>query len=375
MERRLSFDLRALARRRWEALRPSLWRIAEAAFAAALAWWLARLIPHHPRPFFAPIAAVIAMVALPGTRGRQALDLIFGVVIGIGAAALVILAAGTGTLQLGLATALAMASAIVLSGRPMIIGQAAASSVLLVALHQPGAAPGRLLDALIGGGVAIVIAQILLPIDPLTLVGDEARATGEELAAALDKLAGALREQEADRARRALGLVDDALDDRRLDDALAIARGVVRRAPRRRWERRAVRAYETVAQELHAAAADSRALVSGALRALRDGQPVPGSAADAASALADALRARLVADVEAEGERARAAAQAALEDSPSLGLSVFAHAVDTVAAHAARAAAAAEGARVRKSRRRFSSERRGGAAPGGGATSPRRRSG
>ncbi len=69
-------DLRKLARRRWEALRPSLWRITQAAVAAALAWRLARLIPHHLRPFFAPVAAVIAMGAVPGMRGRQALELI-----------------------------------------------------------------------------------------------------------------------------------------------------------------------------------------------------------------------------------------------------------------------------------------------------------
>jgi hypothetical protein len=73
------------------------------------------------------------------------------------------------------------------------------------------------------------------------------------------------------------------------------------------------------------------------LRALRDVQPLPETAADA----------------ETEGERARAAARAALDESRSLGLSVFAHAVDTVAAHAARAAAAAEGARVRRARGSF----------------------
>jgi uncharacterized membrane protein YgaE (UPF0421/DUF939 family) len=356
--RRPALDLRDLAGRRWEALRASLWRIAQAAVASALAWWLARQIPHHPRPFFAPIAAVIAMVAVPGTRGRQALDLILGVVIGIGVAALVILAAGTGTWQLGLAAALAMAGAIVLSGRPVILGQAAASAVLLVALHQPGAAPGRLLDALIGGGVAIAIAQILLPIDPLTLVREAARATTGELAAAADELAAALRGHDPDRARRALARVD-AIDLRRLDEALAIARGVVRRAPRRRWERRAIEAYGSVAQELHAATADGRALASGALRALRDDEPVPPKAAEAAEALAAALHASAADEAEAAAGRARAAAEAVLDGAPSLGLSVFAHAVDALAAHAARAAAA-------------SSPEPG---PGGGSTSARRRSG
>src|SRR5207237_935588 len=57
------------------------------------------------------------------------------------------LAAGPGTWQLMAAAFLAMlAATTAFSGRPVITTQAGASAVLVVALHQPGAAPGRLID-------------------------------------------------------------------------------------------------------------------------------------------------------------------------------------------------------------------------------------
>jgi uncharacterized membrane protein YgaE (UPF0421/DUF939 family) len=347
VDRWLSLDLPGLARRRLELLRVSLLRIVQAAAAGTLAWWLAEQIPHHPRPFFAPIAAVIAMIQVPGTRGKQAIGLIVGVLIGIGVAGLVVAVAGTGTWQLGVAVALAMAASILVGGRPIVVGQAAGSAILLVALHRPGAAPGRLLDALVGGGVAILVATILFPIDPLALVREAGRETAAELAAAIDEIAQALRRHDPQRGRLALRRLD-AVDPRRLDETLEIARGVVRRAPRRRWERRAVEAYAEATQELHAAVVDARALASGALRLLRDGQRLPDGAAAAAESLAAALRARSTTEAEAAADRARASAAAALEQSPSLGLNVFAHAIDTVAAHAARAAAAAEHAPARR---------------------------
>src|SRR5205085_5586295 len=244
----------------------------------------------------------------------------------------------------GVAAALGMVAGILLSGRPVIVTQSAASAVLLIALHRPGAAPGRLIDALIGGGVAIVMAQILLPIDPLRVVRDAARARRDDLARGVDDVASALRDGDVDRARRALVLIE-ATDERRLADALEMARGVTRRAPRRRRERRAVESYATLAAELHGAAADGTALASGALRLLRDGgDALPPAAAEAASTVAAALRGPDAGDA-AEG--ARTAARRALEEAPSLGMNVFAHAVEAVAAHAERAAAAVAEARER----------------------------
>jgi hypothetical protein len=340
-------DVRALLHSRWLLLRQSLPRVFQASVAAGLAWWLAHLIPHHPRPFFAPVAAVIAMGAPTGTRGRQALDLMVGVVLGIGIAAAIATGAGTGTWQVGVAAGAAMLAGIVIGGRPVVVIQAGASAVLLIALHQPGAAPGRLIDALIGGGVSIAIAQVLFPVDPLKSVARLADELADEVADAVELIAVALRNGDERAARRALARIE-AADGNGLEQALELGRGVARRAPRRRWERRAIEGYGDVAQELNAAAADAHGLASGALRALREGSEVPADMALAAEALAAALRGR---DVEEQTALARAAAHRALEAAPTLGVSVFAHAVDALANHAERASLALAEVTLRSSNR------------------------
>jgi hypothetical protein len=342
-------DVPAFLRSRRLVLRQSLIRILEASIAAALAWWLAHLIPHHPRPFFAPVAAVIAMGAPTGTRGRQALDLMVGVVLGIGIAAAIATGAGTGTWQLGLAAGLAMLAGVLIDGRPIVVTQAGVSAVLLIALHQKGAAPGRLIDALIGGGVSILIAQVLFPYDPLKAVTGLARQLADELADAVELVAVALRESDPRTARRALARIE-AADGTELAQALELGRGVTRRAPRRRWERRAIKAYGEVARELSGSAAEARGLANGALRALREGKELPNDMALAAEALAAALRGH---EVDAEAARARAAALRALEAVPTLAVNVFAHAVDALADHAERTATAIEEAHLRSRKRSF----------------------
>ena len=329
-------DLQAFMRGRWLELRPSLLRLFEASVAAALAWWLARLIPHHRQPFFAPIAAVIAMGAPIGTRGRQAVDLLVGVMLGIGIAALIASLAGSGTWQIGVAAFTAMIAGILIDGRPLVVSEAGVSAVLLLALHQPGAAPGRLIDALIGGGVSIAMAQLLFPIDPLKVVASAARKLAGDLADVVLLVAVALRDDDPRPARRALARLE-AADGAALLQALEVGRSVVRRAPRRRWERRAIEAYGEVGRELNAAAGDAHGLASGALRALREDTQAPADMSLAAEALAAALRGG---DVKTETDRARAAASRAVAATPTLAVSVFAHAVDEIADHAERATAA-----------------------------------
>src|SRR5581483_1931858 len=185
-----------------------LLRIAQMALAAGAAWELALQLPNHGRPFFAPIAAVIALGAERGRRGRQAMTMMVGVAVGILVGAGVVAVVGTGWWQLVVAVAAALVVTSAAGGGPLLRNQAAASAVLIVALHTPGQnlALQRLVDALIGGGIAIVLAQLLFPIDPVRHVLDEARLLRRRVAATLD----------------------------RAGRALTLAREVVRRAPRRR---------------------------------------------------------------------------------------------------------------------------------------------
>src|SRR6185437_1781356 len=153
-----------------------------------------------------PIAAVIALGAERGTRGRQAIQMMTGVSVGIlvGAGVLAVAGAGAWQIVLGSAAALIVTTG---AGAPLMVrNQAAASAILIVALHRPGSnlAVQRLEDALIGGAVAILIARFLLPIDPIPLVRDEARNLREQLGRALDEIATALADRDRERAEKAV---------------------------------------------------------------------------------------------------------------------------------------------------------------------------
>jgi len=316
-----------------------LGRIVQSALAAGAAWELALQIPGHGQPFFAPIAAVIALGAERGRRGRQAIDMMVGVTLGILIGAGLVAVVGAGAWQLVVATAVTLVFATGAGAPPIIRIQAAASAILVVALHRPGSnlAAQRLVDALIGGGIAILLARFLFPIDPLELVREEARQLRGRLAAALDELAAALADCDREHAEAALVLVD-SLDERRLEDALTLAREIARTAPRRRPLRRRIDALAASWRDLDASVADAHAIASGALRLLAQPERPPPEAADAVRAAAAAVRAIEPEEARAAAEDARAAGQRLRDRDESLGAGVLAHGVVAVAEHARRAA-------------------------------------
>jgi len=289
-------------------------------------------IPGHGKPFFAPIAAVIALGAERGRRGRQAIEVMVGVTIGILLGAAIVAVAGVGAWQLVLATA-----------PPVVRTQAAASAILVVALHQPGTnlALQRLIDALIGGGIAIVLARLLFPVDPLELVRDEARQLRVRLADALEEDAAALETRDRGRARAALRRLN-SVDEHRLEDALTLARDVARRAPRRRPLRRRLEALGVSWQELEASVTDARAIATGALRLLGENPAPAPELVEAVRAAAAAVRTIDPDETRARAEAVQTIAARARERDPSLGASVVTHGVISIAEHALRAAAARE---------------------------------
>jgi hypothetical protein len=64
-------------------VRPDAGALLQQAVAATVAWIIASYLVDHREPFFAPIAAVIALNAAVGERGGNALRLLQGVIIGI----------------------------------------------------------------------------------------------------------------------------------------------------------------------------------------------------------------------------------------------------------------------------------------------------
>src|SRR4051794_30275348 len=224
-------ELRGQVRRRTSRLRAGLWTIAQTSIAVGAAWAIARQI--NDSPFFAPISAVISVGAMRGQRTRRAIELVLGVALGIAVADLIVSALGTSTPVLMLVVALAMSAALLLGGGALLVSQAGVSAVFVATIERPsGLTADRFIDALIGGAVALLVAQVLLPRDPVAQVRKAAHALCGQLTLALRETAAALAEGDRDRARRALTVArssDSHLAD--LGDAIDVARETVSLRP------------------------------------------------------------------------------------------------------------------------------------------------
>ena len=106
-------------------LRNSWWPVVQAAAAAGLAWYITHDALGHPQPFFAPIAAAISLSATVGRRWRNAVQMIFGVALGIAVSDAVVQVFGTGVLPLTGVVLVTMAAAVLFSPVPMFVNQAA----------------------------------------------------------------------------------------------------------------------------------------------------------------------------------------------------------------------------------------------------------
>src|SRR3954471_14160684 len=220
-------------------LRGRLWPILQTALAATTAWYAAVLLLPDGRPSFASIAAVICLGASYGQRGSKALQLIAGVVLGICVASGLVALIGTGSLQIGLMVVLAMSAAVMLGGGELLVSESAVSAILLVSL-DPNTSDAsftlnRILEALIGGGVALAVTSLVFPPDPALHVGRAAQAVFAGLGSALERLASALAAGDATEAGGALGearALDTLVGE--FDETLRTGRETARLSPRRR---------------------------------------------------------------------------------------------------------------------------------------------
>ena len=259
---------------RYAALRARAWPILQTAAAAVAAWYLAKLLLPTEEPVFASVAAVIALGATYGQRPERAIELIGGVVLGIGVADLIIYAIGTGPAQLGLMVVLAMAAAVLMGGGAVLVTEAAVSAILLVLIEPNGdlLPPTRLIEALAGGGVALAVSALAFPPNPLLLVGRSTQAIFAELGRTLEELAWVLESGELRNAEAALGDAR-AIDVRvrELEDALAVGRETARFSPGRRSARNDLDRYERSARQIDYAVRNTRVLARHVLRFLRAG--------------------------------------------------------------------------------------------------------
>src|SRR5215210_616318 len=81
-----------------------VWPLLQGTAAATVAWVIAKEVLEHPEPFFAPIAALVALNTALGERGLNALRLLQGVILGIlvGKATLATLDGGYGSMAVAI---------------------------------------------------------------------------------------------------------------------------------------------------------------------------------------------------------------------------------------------------------------------------------
>jgi hypothetical protein len=188
------------------------WPLLQSTLAAATAWMLANWLGDHPDPFFAPMAAVVALNTSRGERGANALRLLVGVVVGIVAGELAVGALGGSYGTLALATFAAMAGAVALGGARVMIAQAATGAILTVAVADGQAGLHRLADALVGAGVALVFTQVLFSPQPVTLLRRAEAAALADMADGLELTARALERDDDELAERAMASLRDLRD-------------------------------------------------------------------------------------------------------------------------------------------------------------------
>jgi uncharacterized membrane protein YgaE (UPF0421/DUF939 family) len=343
-------EARVAPRRAMLRLRARAWPILQTAVAAVAAWYLAKLLAPEEEPVFASIAAVICLGAAYGQRRQRALELVGGVMLGIGVATLLVHVIGSGPLQLGLMVVLATSAAVMLGGGPLLVTEAAVSAILLVLLDPSGTGlpTNRLIEALAGGCVALAIAALAFPLDPVLLVGRSAQAVFGGLGRTLEEVAAALEERDRSRAERALESAREIDHDiAALEEALVLGRETARFSPGRRSSRGELDRFARGARHIDFAVRNTRVLARHVLRFTRAGGSAPPELPRAIHDLAAAvwaLAAELdrpassAAEVRRHASRAAAYATASFEGNRSLALAEIVGQVRSAAIDLVRAA-------------------------------------
>ncbi|HLJ02853.1 MAG TPA: FUSC family protein, partial [Solirubrobacteraceae bacterium] len=229
-------------------------------------------------------------------RFRRILQLVAGVLLGIAVGELLSAAIATSTVALGAIVFVTLAIAVgggagFFAGGMMFANQAAASAILVVTLHRHGTGAERAIDALVGGGVALVLGVGLFPAHPLKLLHDAESALLAQLATTVEQAVEMLYRSIDPGAEWALARgaeVHERLSD--LAGARATAGANVRIAPRR-WHLRPV--VEAEIDRLSRFGALAEAVLGtarAATRPIEGSEPLPATLRDELASLGVAMR-------------------------------------------------------------------------------------
>ena len=226
-ERRMrrALSLKAAGRRLWESA-PAILQIVVAATASfAIAHWLLG----HDIPVLAVTVTITSLGFNRDARPVRVLRSVLGILFGVALAAGLVALFGAGPWQLVVVLAAVLVAGRLVSANPSFAVAAALPAVLVVLLPASTGIPfERVLDAAIGGGVALLVTA-LLPRNPRRIAAKDAAALFSVLVESTRSIAEALRDGDPGagelglaRLRRTQPLVDAWTES--LESARAIAR-------------------------------------------------------------------------------------------------------------------------------------------------------
>lgn len=280
------------ARAGWARVRSSWALIVQASLAAGVAYGISLYVFGHALPFFAPVAAWIALGFSRDRSMRRVAELAGGVAIGVGLGDLVVHVIGSGLWQLTLVLAVSALVGRFLDRGPLLTTQAGVQAIVIVGLPQIGGGPfGRWIDAAIGGLVALAFV-LLTPTDPRRHPRGLAQAAVQELATVLRTLGRGLRGRSVEDVEAALltgRASQPALDEWR--DAARASAELARLAPAHRRHRAELDRLLGESVLLDRAMRNARVLARRSVAAVDDGEVAPALAdvVDAAAHATDEL--------------------------------------------------------------------------------------
>ena len=268
-------------------------QVLQKALAAGVAYWIASVPLGHEQPAFASIAALISLSVVTGKEGRQAIELVFGVAVGLVVADLLISVVGSGALQISLVVGLATGLVLFFGGGALSTTEAGVSALLMVILASPNSdlTGERFVEALVGSGIALAV-RLLFPHNPGASVEKAAHPIFDEFIDVLEEIYEALYTGDLEQAERALKKA------RRMDarvggfkEALETEYGSVRLSPVRRRALGQLGFYARAADQLDLAVRDSRGLARAAVAMIRSGGASHEPLAESVLKLAQAVQA------------------------------------------------------------------------------------
>lgn len=295
------------------------WQIIQCAAAAGISWLIAADLLGHPKPFFAPVAAVVSLGTSYGQRLRRVAEVTTGVALGVLLADLLAILLGSGWWQLTVVVVLSMSTALLITSGQMFVTQAAVQSIIISALvPQPSQAFVRWSDAVVGGCVALLAATVV-PAAPLRRPREQAARVVRKVSALLRAASEVMVDGVAS---RALELLADARSTdsliRELQDAADEGMAVVSSSPFRVRHRKDIRRMTELVEPLDRALRSTRVLVRQTAVAAYYQRHVPKSYSLLALDLADA--ADMVADELMADRMAVAARDALVQVGEATGL-------------------------------------------------------